>query len=120
MVRRSTLAALPLILSLLAGCQGGSAPTPKADQKPAAASGAEPEAKAALDKLSPDDRRLAGEQKSCPVTGEPLGSMGMPPKVTLKDQTVFLCCASCKKKAEADPDKTLVAVAAAKSKSGGK
>lgn len=121
MVRFSTLAAFPLILSLLAGCQGGSAPTPKADPKPAAAaSGADPKPKSALDKLSPEDRKLADEQKTCPITGEPLGSMGVPPKVTLKDQAVFLCCASCKKKAEADPDKTLKAVADAKAKSGGK
>lgn len=120
MVRRSTLAAFPLILSLLAGCQSGSAPTPKADPKPAAASGANPEAKAALDKLSPEDRKLADEQMTCPITGEPLGSMGVPPKVMLKDQTVFLCCASCKKKAEADSDKTLKAVADVKAKSSGK
>ncbi len=119
MTARFALVPTALAIAVLAGCSGSS-PTPKADPKPAAANAIDPEAKAALDKLSPDDRKLAVEQKTCPVTGEPLGSMGVPPKLTLKGQTVFLCCASCKKKAEADPDKTLQAVADAKAKTGGK
>ena len=63
--------------------------------------------KTALGKLGPEDRRLAEAQKSCPITGEPLGSMGTPVKVDLKNQSVFLCCKACQKKALADPVKTL-------------
>jgi uncharacterized protein (TIGR03000 family) len=66
------------------------------------------EIKAALDKLGPEDRKLAEQQGFCPVQGtNPLGSMGKPIKVVLKDQPVFLCCPGCKEKAEKDPDKTL-------------
>lgn len=53
-----------------------------------------------------------GGQKTCPVTGEELGSMGTPVPVTLKGQTVYVCCRGCAGKAQADPDKALAAVAA--------
>jgi len=62
---------------------------------------------AALDQLAPSDRAMAVAQKTCPVTGEELGSMGVPVKVMVKERAVFLCCPSCKKKIEADPDKYL-------------
>ncbi len=121
MTKSLAFALIPFSLVLLAGCQGGgSSSAPQVTPKPAETGTANPEVKAALDKLSPEDRKLAEEQKTCPITGEALGSMGVPPKLTLKNQTVFLCCASCKKKAEADLDKTLKAVADAKAKSSGK
>ena len=50
---------------------------------------------AALAKLSPEDRALAEKQKTCPVTDEPLGSMGTPIKVTVEGREVFLCCKGC-------------------------
>lgn len=53
-----------------------------------------------------------GGQKTCPVTGEELGSMGRPVPVTLRGQTVYVCCRGCVAKAQADPDKALAAVAA--------
>ena len=120
MIRRFLLASFPFACALLVGCPGNTAPTPKADAKPMASNPIESEVKASLDLLSPEDRKLAEEQKTCPVTGEPLGSMGVPPKLTIKDQPVFICCASCRKKAESEPDKTLKAVADAKAKSVGK
>lgn len=121
MTKSLAFALIPFSLALLVGCQGGgSSSAPQVTPKPADTGATDPKVKAALDKLSVEDRKLAEEQKTCPVTGEALGSMGVPPKLTLKDQTVFLCCASCKKKAESDPDKTLKAVADAKAKSGGK
>lgn len=125
MIRRSPLALFPLVLfplalALVAGCQGGAAPTPKTASKPVETNSPEAEVKASLDKLSPEDRTLAAAQKTCPITGEPLGSMGVPPKLTIKDHVVFVCCSSCTKKAEADPEKTLKAIADAKAKSGGK
>lgn len=57
--------------------------------------------------LSRSDRELIEKQKVCPVTGAALGSMGTPVKVMAKGRTVFLCCAGCKKKIMADPDKYL-------------
>ena len=64
-----------------------------------------------LSKLAPEDRKLAEAQKRCPIqTDNPLGSMGVPVKLTLKGQTVFVCCKECADKAKADPDKTLATV----------
>lgn len=52
-----------------------------------------------LQKLSEADRVLALAQATCPVTHEPLGSMGVPIKVDLAGKPVFLCCAGCKDEA---------------------
>ena len=68
-------------------------------------------------KLSPEDRALVEAQEWCVVTtDERLGSMGPPIKVMIKDQPVFLCCKGCKKKAEADPDKTIAKLEELKAK----
>ena len=53
-----------------------------------------------------------GGQKKCPVMGEELGAMGDPVPVTVRGQTVYVCCRGCAAKAQRDPDKTLAAVAA--------
>ncbi len=67
---------------------------------------------AALQKLSPEDRKLAQEQKYCAVqTKNRLGSMDKPIKVVIKDQPVFLCCKGCLKEATENEDKTLARVA---------
>lgn len=66
---------------------------------------------AALAKLSPEDRKLAEEQKFCALENKsPLGSMGPPVKIELEGQTVFLCCKGCEKGAKANPDETLAKV----------
>jgi Cu(I)/Ag(I) efflux system membrane fusion protein len=73
--------------------------------------------KAALGKLSSPDRRLAEAQAFCPVLRDNrLGSMGVPVKVMVKGQPVFLCCAGCKEKALANPDQTLAKVEQLKAK----
>ena len=68
-----------------------------------------------LAKLSAEDKALAEAQRTCPVTQEPLGSMGPPIKLTIKDKPVFICCKSCEKQALANPDETLRKVEEAKS-----
>ena len=56
-------------------------------------------------KLMPEDRALVETQEWCVIsTDERLGSMGPPLKLDIKGEVVFICCKSCKKKAEADPD----------------
>ena len=57
--------------------------------------------------ISDADRKLIEKQKVCPVSGEPLGSMGEAVKVVVKGRTVFLCCEGCKEALMADPDKYL-------------
>jgi Cu(I)/Ag(I) efflux system membrane fusion protein len=64
-----------------------------------------------IDKLAPPDRQLALAQRLCPVSGAPLGSMGVPHKLTVKGQTVFLCCKGCESQFNKEPDKFLNKVA---------
>jgi len=61
-----------------------------------------------LKSLPEEDRKLALEQKICPVSGDHLGAEGMTPyKVTVKGQTVMLCCDGCEEAIKSDPDKYL-------------
>jgi hypothetical protein len=96
---------LVLVLPLIAlGCANSGSPQEKAQETEATI-------KANLAKLDPDDRERAEEQKYCAVeTANRLGAMGKPIKVTIKDETVFLCCKGCEKTAKKDPDKTLARV----------
>jgi hypothetical protein len=56
-----------------------------------------PNPPAAPGSASDEDRLLVERQKLCPVTGEPLDSMGGPVKVVVDGRTVFVCCKSCEK-----------------------
>ncbi len=51
---------------------------------------------AAIQMLPDEDQQPAMEQVICPVTDFKLGSMGVPPKVTIDGKAVFLCCESCR------------------------
>jgi uncharacterized protein (TIGR02231 family) len=64
--------------------------------------------KAAMAKLSPEDRRLAEAQHFCAIDQDsPLGSMGPILKAVIKGQPVFLCCRGCEAEARAHPEETL-------------
>jgi hypothetical protein len=45
--------------------------------------------------LAEQDRLLAAKQKICPVTGEPLDSMGGPVRLVVEGRVVFVCCKGC-------------------------
>ncbi len=62
--------------------------------------------------LSPPDRLLARRQRTCPVTGKDLGSMGTPERVVVSGRTVFLCCSGCEAKLRREPGKYLAKVSA--------
>ena len=62
-------------------------------------------------------RRRSGP-RTCPVTGVPLGTMGVPLKVAIKGQAVFLCCPGCTAAATNNPDETLAKVAKLKAAKG--
>jgi hypothetical protein len=66
---------------------------------------------AALATLSPADRESAQQQRTCPITGNRLGVMGPPLKVAIGEETVWLCCSSCKEESLKDPQATLAKVA---------
>ncbi len=53
---------------------------------------------------------------TCPVSGEKLGEMGKPLVFTYKDQEVKLCCKSCKKDFDKDPEKYIKLIRAADKK----
>ena len=50
----------------------------------------------AMAQLAPEDRKLAEAQRICPVSDMPLGSMGVPIKVDVQGQSVFICCEGCR------------------------
>ena len=105
-----------LVLLFLSGCSDAPGPKgPKAERKEADAQ--ETEVRANLARLPAEDRKVAEAQRYCAVENENrLGSMGMPFKVTVKGQPVFLCCKGCRKTALADPDHTLATVKRLKEK----
>src|SRR5436189_16846 len=53
---------------------------------------------------------------TCPVSGEKLGEMGKPLTFVYKDQEVKLCCKSCKKDFDKDPEKYMKIIRAADKK----
>ena len=83
--------------------QKGSPDAAAAQPAPAA----NPEFEQALTALSAEDRALAASQRVCPVSGRPLGSMGTPVKVRVRDRDVLLCCEGCEEELKAKPDEYL-------------
>jgi Cu(I)/Ag(I) efflux system membrane fusion protein len=88
--------------------RSGKQPAPR---KPADAE-EEAEIRQELAKLAAPDLQLAEAQRYCPVTGERLGSMGVPPKIVLDGKPVFVCCKGCVEKAQAAPAVMLAKVEA--------
>jgi Cu(I)/Ag(I) efflux system membrane fusion protein len=116
MLRLRTVAGLCLLAALVvfAGCAKEESKTPPAtpkaeEQKTDSASAEKTAAELpdGLKELSPEDLAAVQKQKVCPVSGEELGAMGKPYKVTVKGQTVFLCCSGCEDDLKKDPDKYL-------------
>lgn len=66
--------------------------------------------KTALAKLSPEDKKQAEAQAVCPVSKEPLGSMGVPIKVTVGEKSIFICCEGCEKDARENIEKHAVGI----------
>jgi hypothetical protein len=57
--------------------------------------------------LAPEDRALADAQKTCPVTGKALGSMGPPLRVMVSGRPVMICCEGCEDALKNAPEKYL-------------
>jgi hypothetical protein len=125
MIRRNILALL--LVGSLSGCETKMVPmAPKAaTPTPAVVTASkEPEKTEEVDevaaeraKLSDADRKLVEAQEWCAISHEErLGSMGAPIKIDIKGESVFICCKGCKKRAEANPEKTLKEVAELKAK----
>ena len=123
-IYRSSMCVVAIVLGLAAGCGKPSAKdqpkppsVPASEDRPAGTksepSPAKPEdvGKAetpeGLAELTAEDRAAAEKQRVCPVSGEALGTMGKPYKVTVAGRTVFLCCQGCEAELRKDPDKYL-------------
>jgi membrane fusion protein, copper/silver efflux system len=103
-----------LMVSILAIAALGCGPSTTTSDAPAGtgapastSANEDAEVAATLAKLSPEDRAAAERQKICPVSGEPLGSMGVPPKVMVNGRDVFICCEGCDAMLQEDPEKYL-------------
>ncbi len=104
--------ALGFAILLVVACQKASTPPPAGGStgsttQPSATDDAQSKIEQSLAQLSEKDRRLAEAQKTCPVSGEPLGSMGVPIKLTVEGQEVFICCEGCKEDLLNEPSKYL-------------
>ncbi len=101
------------ILGLLVGCSPTAKSTPATAPKieaSAPTTEAEHSIPEGLVKLNDADRASALAQKDCPVSGEPLGSMGTPLKLQVNDQSIWICCDGCEGKLKKDPDKYLAKI----------
>jgi len=82
-------------------------PAPKDEAKtPGAAAAAvslSGEEVAEIKKLSGGEAERALKQLVCPVSGENLGSMGVPIKVAAAGQEFFICCKGCNNDVKDDP-----------------
>lgn len=63
---------------------------------------------AEIKNLPTEDQELALAQAVCPVSGENLGSMDTPLKVSAEGRDFFICCKGCEKAVDKDP-KSVVA-----------
>ncbi len=135
-IRASFLLAGAVGFVAVLGCNDAKGPERKTDKTPPAVVSTDPaktdkpadktaaekpaekdEALAERNKLSPEDRKLVDAQEWCVISDEGrLGDMGAPVKLMIKGEPVFVCCKSCKKEAEANPDKTLAKVKELKAK----
>jgi hypothetical protein len=56
-----------------------------------------------IKKLPASEQEAAIKQLVCPISGDHLGAMGMPFKVSALDRTFYLCCKGCEDDVKADP-----------------
>lgn len=57
--------------------------------------------------LTPEDQQLVDRQAVCPVTQATLGSMGTPVLIEVNGRRIALCCAGCRGRVLADPQKVI-------------
>jgi hypothetical protein len=92
-----------LVILAAGGCGGDPPAGPQND--------VEAVIRANLAQLDPDDRRLAEEQEFCPIMPKVrLGEMGPPRKVTVNGVTAFVCCDSCVRATQSNPDGSLAKI----------
>lgn len=102
-----------LLLAAIAGLMAASAVGCANQTPPAATTESDsgsvaveiPEGMSGVAELSEAAQSAAIKQRTCPVSGELLGSMGKPIQVTVEGQDLFVCCDSCIETVKEDPAK---------------
>ncbi len=109
MLRKSMIGLSLTLAMLLAPLFAGCGPSPeRTDVQPPAVqvdSGSDRKTEGIALLEDEADRTAAREQRVCPVSGEPLGSMGKPIKLTVEGREVFICCTGCEDTLREDPEK---------------
>jgi membrane fusion protein, copper/silver efflux system len=80
---------------------------PPGDEPSSEPRGPSPEDRKNIARLPAADRAAALAQQFCPITDEPLGSMGVPVKVEVQGKAVYLCCKGCVSQAKKSAEKVL-------------
>lgn len=88
----------------------------EAEKTQVSAESEQKEIEASIALLPPEEQALAKAQGFCAVMEKPLGSMGMPIKLSVNNETIFVCCKGCSRKALAEPEKTLAKVSELKAR----
>ena len=106
---RMPLGVLVLAMLALAGCKSSGSPSNAGGCSKGCCPGniGEPAASvpvAANQPILASPATNYGGQKTCPVTGDELGSMGPAIPVTVKGQTIYVCCRGCARRVEREPD----------------
>lgn len=99
--------AASLSIVLLVGCSTDTEPQPSTDTSPETNQAEIPEEMSGISELPESEQAAALEQKICPVSEEPIGSMGKPIKVSVESKDVFVCCEGCIDMVKEDPEKYL-------------
>jgi hypothetical protein len=68
----------------------------------------------AIDSTNRVDGVIASNRSICPVSGQPLGSMGSPVSIRIQGQDVSLCCRGCVRALKKNPRKYLTRAASAR------
>ncbi|MDB5387170.1 MAG: putative Co/Zn/Cd efflux system rane fusion protein, partial [Planctomycetaceae bacterium] len=92
----------------IGGSGGSSSSQPSKTVRPSTPEDQDLKIELTLAKLTVGDRELVRSQQFCPILTETrLGSMGVPVKLMVEGESVFICCPSCQKNALKDPAETL-------------
>lgn len=109
-VRNGALLAIGFVAGaslMVTGCGSQQAAESPTGQSQATDGPEIPENMSGIAELAQAEQEAALQQEICPVSEKPLGSMGKPGKVTVKDQEVFVCCGGCVDPVKQDPEKYL-------------
>ena len=66
-----------------------------------------PPSRVAAARASDQDRAAIQAQGFCPVMNKPLGGHGVPWKMSVDGNEIFVCCAGCIRKVQEDPQRYL-------------